>query len=829
MIKKYGMKKTELAKKIKDGYVFVDGGMGTLLQDKGLEPGEFPERWNIIHPEIITEVHKSYLAAGCNIVTANTFGANILKFEEDELKQIIFAAVENAKKACTKEDQYVALDIGPTGKLLKPLGDLEFEKAVEIFAASVCIGTEAGADLIIIETMNDSYEMKASVLAAKENSDLPICATNAYDGSGKLVTGATPKAMVALLEGLGVDALGVNCSLGPEEMMPVVKELTKYASLPVIVSPNAGLPRVQDGRTVYDVGPQEFAESMTKIAGLGARILGGCCGTTPEHIARMINAVSTTTPKPLSEKNITLVSSYTHAVEFGIRPILIGERINPTGKKKLQNSLINHEMEYILNQAILQEEAKADILDVNVGLPEINEPELMEDLVKEIQAVSALPLQIDTSSSKAMERALRCYNGKAMVNSVNGKNEVMEEIFPLVKKYGGVVIGLLLDENGIPETTEGRFKIAEKIYKKAAEYGISKKNIILDPLAMTISTNEMAAKTVLETIRHISNELGGLTSLGVSNISFGLPERSLLNSSFLLMAMEEGLSAAIINPLSLEMMEAYFSFLALSGLDANCGKYIDFATRMALAQNHSILSRNAAFSQNQDSSHPALFSSDDKERTRERTGDDELKYAVIKGLKEQAGKITDKLLKEGDDPLSIIDKKLIPALNDVGKSYEEKTIFLPQLLMSSEAAKAAFSVLRDYMAQKGMGSKKKGKFVIATVKGDIHDIGKNIVKAILENYDFEVFDLGKDVPPELVMETVVREHAPIVGLSALMTTTVPSMEETIRMLKKDAPWCKTIVGGAVLNQKYADMIGADYYAKDAMETVRIAEEILKVQ
>lgn len=802
----------------------MDGGMGTLLQERGLKAGEYPEIWNLTHPDVVSSIHKAYLEAGSDIITTNTFGANILKFDKNECKDIVFAAVENAKSACFKKDQFIALDIGPTGKLLEPLGNLEFERAVDIFAQTISLGAKAGADLIIIETMNDSYEMKAAVLAAKENCDLPIFATNAYDKTGKLMTGASPNAMVALLEGLNVDALGINCSLGPEEMLGVVDELLRYASIPVIVNPNAGLPRVEGDKTIYDVGPESFTKSMIKIASMGARILGGCCGTTPEHIRRMVSVLKNTAPRPLYDKNITLVSSYTHAIEFGKRPILIGGGINPTGKKRLEQALIAEDMGYIVKQAISQEASSADLLDVNTGVPSVDESKLLKMSVKEIQAVSSLPLSLDSSDPLALQKALRVYNGKPMINSVNGKKEVMAEIFPLAKKYGGLIVGLLLDENGIPETPGGRIKIAEKIYDTATLYGIAKKDIILDPLVMTISSEKSASRIVLETVKRIKEDLKGRTLLGISNISFGLPERDFLNASFFLMAMDMGLDAAIINTGSLRMMEIFYSFLALNELDENCASYIDFATGERVRKRNELLKGNAVLS---NTLPKPDFINNTKSKRASTKKDSDLNNAIKKGLKDEARSLTRKLLSQGEKPLSIIDNKLIPALNEIGKDFEKNNIFLPQLLMSSEAAREVFSILKEYMEAHGEKQDKKGKFVIATVKGDIHDIGKNIVKAILENYDFEVFDLGKDVPAKTIVDKVIKEHAPIVGLSALMTTTVPNMEETIKALRKDAPWCKIIVGGAVLTKKYADMIGADFYAKDAMETVRLAEQILK--
>ncbi len=789
---------------IKNKLLFFDGGMGTLLQKRGLRPGELPEMWNLERANDITDIHLEYLNAGANIITTNTFGANVLKMSEAVLGSVVKAAVANAKKAIElsgkTKDSFVALDIGPCGRLLKPLGDLDFEDAVEIFAKTVRAGAGEGADLILIETMNDLYETKAAVLAAKENSDLPIFVTNAYDTTEKLMTGASPEAVCATLEGLGVSAIGINCSFGPRQMLPIVKRLTAVSSLPVIVNPNAGLPCLKDGKTTYDITPDEFADVMEEIAESGAQILGGCCGTTPEYISRVTEKLKSFKPVAVTQKNISVISSYTHAVEFGKKPVLIGERINPTGKKLFKEALRNHDIDYVLNVGIKQEEAGVDVLDVNVGLPEVDEVSLMAEVVSKLQSVTNLPLQIDTTNPEAMDKAMRLYNGKPMVNSVSGKKESMDSVFPLVKKYGGLVVALTLDENGIPETAEGRALIADKIYRKAAEYGIERKDIIVDTLAMTISADKDSAQTTLEALSMI-NEKGGLTSLGVSNISFGLPSREFINGAFFTMALTKGLSAAIINPHSVEMIKSYRSFMALSGYDDNCSSYIDFASKITVSETV----KTHRESSNEDSADP-------------------LQNAIIKGLESSAYASCKKLLEE-KTPLDVINSHIVPALDVVGKGFENKTIFLPQLLISAEAAKAAFSAVREAMAAKGEKNEKKCRFVIATVHGDIHDIGKNIVKALLENYGFDVIDLGKDVSPDRVRDAVVESKAPIVGLSALMTTTVPAMEETVKLVREAAPDVKIVVGGAVLTKEYADTLGADKYAADAMEAVRYAEEI----
>ena len=795
--------------------LFFDGGMGTLLQEKGLAPGELPETWNISRPEVIKEIHKRYIEAGSDIVLTNTFGANALKFHAEgcSLEDIVKTAVDLAKKAADEADTissghsgisgrkrtvYTALDIGPTGKLLKPMGDLDFETAYEAFREVMVWGEEAGADLIHIETMSDTYELKAAVLAAKENTSLPVFATAIFDERRKLLTGADVPSVIALLEGLRVDALGINCGMGPEQMLPVVEEYIKYSSLPVIVKPNAGLPKQRDGHTYYDVSPGEFAGYMGKIVSMGACVIGGCCGTTPDHIQAMTNFCRRLDIIPPSEKNDTIVSSYGQSVFLGKGSKIIGERINPTGKKKCKQALKDHDLEYILREGIAQQDNGAHILDVNVGLPDIDEISMMKETVQALQSVVNLPLQIDTVDAAAMEAALRIYNGKAMVNSVSGKQESMDKVFPLIRKYGGVVIGLTLDEAGIPGDAEGRVRIAERIISEAAKYGIKKKDIVIDALAMTISSEPDGAKVTLETLRRLRDDLNVNTVLGVSNISFGLPARPVVNAAFYTMAMMNGLSAGIINPSSEDMMKAWYAYHALMGLDANCESYIDHYSNVQTA--------NAAPSENGRKTAVSL------------------RESIEKGLKEDAALITSEL-SETQEPLGIINTELIPALNHVGDGFEAGTLFLPQLLMSAEAAKSAFAILKDKMDKSGEVQEKIGTIILATVKGDIHDIGKNIVKVLLENYSFDVIDLGKDVAPEQIVDMVLDKNVKLVGLSALMTTTVVSMEETIRMLREQAPQCKVMVGGAVLNQEYADMIGADFYGKDAMQSVRYAQEL----
>ncbi|MDD2981308.1 MAG: homocysteine S-methyltransferase family protein, partial [Hespellia sp.] len=782
--------------------LFFDGGMGTLLQEKGLLPGELPEKWNIEHAEDIIEIHQRYFEAGSQIVLTNTFGANAIKFQEGAfpLEKILSAAVCNAKTAagrCEREDCYVALDIGPTGKLLKPMGDLKFEDAYEVFKEVVQIGAAQGVDLIHIETMSDTYELKAAVLAAKENSDLPVFATLIFDERGKLLTGADVPSVVAMLEGLRVDALGINCGLGPIQMMPVIEQILEYASIPVIVKPNAGLPVQKDGQTCYDITPDEFAEEMKQIAGKGAAVIGGCCGTTPEHIRKMAAICQEISLPHREEKHRTIVSSYGRSVELGTGSKIIGERINPTGKKKFKQALKDHDLEYILKEGIIQQEKGAHILDVNVGLPDIDEPAMMKEVVERLQSVTNLPLQIDTVDIEAMESAMRIYNGKPMINSVNGKQESMDAVFPLVKKYGGTVVALTIDEEGIPSTAQGRLAIAKKIIAEAATYGIDRKDIVVDVLTMTISSEPAGALTTLEALRLVREQCQVNTVLGVSNISFGLPSRPIINANFYTMAMQQGLSAGIINPNSEEMMQSYYSYHALMNLDENCGQYIEkYAGGTA------------------------------EKKPLPTVKELSLQDTIEKGLKEEALRITRQLV-QNMQPLDIINQYLIPALDVVGKGFEKGTVFLPQLLMSAESAKASFAVLKDAFAASGAEEEAKEKIVLATVKGDIHDIGKNIVKVLLENYSFDVIDLGKDVDPDLIVDTVIAEGVRLVGLSALMTTTVVNMKDTIAKLKAKAPDCKIMVGGAVLNQEYADMIGADFYGKDAMQSVYYAQNLFQ--
>lgn len=805
----------KIREKLGKEILFFDGAMGTILQSRGLKTGEIPETWNILQPEKIKQVHKEYLLAGANVINANTFGVNTFKCRNMEysVEQLVSAGIGLVKDAIVEvreelvaqgkkeeelSDMYTALDIGSLGKLLKPLGEIAFEDAYQAFKEIIIAGDKAGADVILIETVSDSYEIKAAVLAAKENSDLPVVVTMIFDENGKLLTGGDVASVTAMLEGLGVDAIGFNCGLGPEQMLKLLPELTACCSIPIVMNPNAGLPSVVNGKTVFNVEPEEFAQQVKLLVENGASVVGGCCGTTPAHIRELVATCKDMTLQPVTDKNLTVVSSYNHAVYFTRKPLIIGERINPTGKSKFKQALRDHDMEYIYKEGLTQEEKGAHILDVNVGLPEIDEPQLMEEAITGIQAIIDLPLQIDTSDPIAMERALRCYNGKPMLNSVNGKKESMESVFPLAKKYGAVVVCLCLDESGIPETVEGRLTIAEKIVKTAESYGIPKKNLVMDALVMTISTGKDNALITLEALRRIRYEMGIHTVLGVSNISFGLPERGKVTTTFFTMAMQNGLSAGIVNPSSEQLMSAYYSFNALIGEDDQCMEYIEKCGNTTEQPKAAESNKSGALT---------------------------LDEAIIKGLTESAYQAAMKLLEEGNDSLAIINDKLIPALDVVGKGFEEKKMFLPQLLMSADAAKASFDAIKKVLSVSGKKSESKGKIVIATVKGDIHDIGKNIVKTLLENYGFDMIDLGKDVEPEMILKTVQENDIRLVGLSALMTTTVVNMEETIKLLREHNVNCRVMVGGAVLTQEYADMIGADFYSKDAMGSVRYANEL----
>ena len=782
------MDKKSIKELIRERRVYLDGGCGTMLQKRGLKSGEPPELWNITHPEEIVRLHKEYLSAGSDIIASNTFGVNPLKHEN--YTELLDAALSCAKAALSEyKGRYLALDIGPTGRLLAPYGDLEFEEAVAAFSKVIEYSKDR-VDLILIETMNDSYETKAALLAAKESCSLPVFVTNVYSEKQTLMTGADAVTMAAVLEGMGADAIGLNCSLGPELMLPIVNTLANVTDLPIIVKPNAGLPQIINGVTVFDNDAEKFSDAVVKLAEAGASIIGGCCGSEPEYIRKSIEKTSFIPLPEFEEKNITLFSSYTHSVVVGDKPVLIGERINPTGKSKLKAALREKNINYVLGEAIRQVEAGVHALDVNAGLPDIDEKEILKRCVCELQGVTDVPLQIDTADPIALEAAMRIYNGKPLVNSVNGKKESMESVFPLVKKYGGVLIALTLDENGIPDSAKGRVAIAERIISRAGEYGIKKKDIIVDPLALTISSDPASAKITLDAIRMLKDK-GINTSLGVSNISFGLPSREIINSAFFSQALLCGLSCAIMNPFSEGMMNSYYAYNALSGKDSACSEYISYA------------SGKTDTLQKPSQQNMTLYD------------------CIVNGLSGNAESIARELVLTKDG-LDIINTEIIPALNKIGDMFEKGKAFLPQLLMSADASSSAFSVIKEAMP-KGSSSAERG-IVLATVKGDIHDIGKNIVRTLLESYGFTVYDLGRDVPPQDVLEAVKKYSCRLVALSALMTTTVPAMEDTVRLLHSYDKNIKVMVGGAVLTREYADMIGADGYSPDAMGVVRFAEE-----
>ncbi|NLZ53741.1 MAG: dihydropteroate synthase [Thermoanaerobacteraceae bacterium] len=778
------------------GFLIFDGAMGTMLQTYGLKAGQPPESYNILHPEIIERIHREYLAAGADVITTNTFGANRYKLEEHslDLKQVIKSGVEIALKAA--RDMLVALDLGPIGLLMEPHGTLAFEEAYEIFKEQIIAGAQAGADLILIETMSDIYEVKAAILAAKENCRLPIFCTMTFDRDGRTLTGTDPLTMVNIVQGLGVDALGLNCSLGPKEILPLIEDIVKFSKVPVIAQPNAGLPKVINGKTLFDIEPKEFAEYAKALAEKGVTILGGCCGTNPNHIKALKEELTHLKPVKRKIRKITAASSSSKTVILDQAITVIGEKLNPTGRKALKTALKNHDIDYVLREAVKQRDAGAHILNINTGLPEINEKAAMIKVVKEIQSIINLPLQIDSGKKDVIEAAVRIYNGKPIINSVSGKRRVMEDIFPIAKKYGACVVCLTLDEKGIPEKAEDRLKIAEKIVKTAEEYGIAKEDLIIDCLVITASAQQEEVKETVKALRLVKEKLGVKTTLGISNVSHGLPERKLLNRTFLAMTLAAGLDAPILDPLDKEMIATINAFNVLWGNDDYAKNYIATygSTRKSLA--------------------PTVKSPDIN-----------LQDIVINGLKEEA-LLKIKAMLEIMSSTKIIDDYLIPSLDIVGRKYEEGEIFLPQLIQSAETVKKAFDEIKNHMAQSSGEKMKisKGKIILATVRGDIHDIGKNIVKILLENYGFEVIDLGKDVPEEEIVRRVKQENVPLVGLSALMTTTAMNMASTIKALRDEGLKCRVMVGGAVLNEEYANSIGADYYGKDAQEAVKIAQK-----
>lgn len=794
----------------KNQIIMLDGGMGTMLQAAGVPMGKVPEALNVTHGEAVIDIHRQYIEAGADIIYANTFSANRYKlgYSDYSVEELVTAGVVNAKKAAaaSERDVAVALDVGPIGELMEPNGSLKFEDAYDMFKEMMTVGAKAGADLIVIETSTDLLEMKAAVLAAKENTSLPVFSTMTFEKNGRTFTGVTVEAAALTLTGLGVDAVGINCSLGPDDIYPLAQKLVEWTPLPVIIKANAGLPNLNSGG--YDISAGQFAEQMDKFMDLGVQIIGGCCGTTPEYIREMKKMLSRRAAegkradRPAFVRRAAVCSS-TQVVEIdGVR--VIGERINPTGKKLFKEALLNHNIGYILTQGISQVEAGAHILDVNVGLPKIDEAGLMVEVIKELQGVVDVPLQIDSSHAGVIESGLRIYNGKPIVNSVNGETAVMEKIFPLVKKYGAAVVGLTLDEKGIPLLAEERYAVAERIVRKAESYGIPKEDIYIDCLTLTASAQQKEVVETLKAMQLVKERLGVKTVLGVSNISFGLPKREFVNVAFLTLAMAHGLDLPIINPNVSAMMAAIDSFNVLYNRDEGSRFYVDKYSKIVEAE------------KNAQSAVSSVKPSDTKS----------LEYAVLNGIREYAADATRELL-EIRPAMEIVNEILIPALDKVGADFESGKLFLPQLIQSATTAQEAFDVLKEYMSgQKDAGTVSKGKVIIATVKGDIHDIGKNIVKVVMENYGYEMIDLGKDVPIEKVVEAVQQTGAKLVGLSALMTTTVVSMEETIRAIHEAGCDCKIWVGGAVLTEDYARQIGADFYAKDAKQSVDIAKSIL---
>ena len=774
----------------------LDGAMGTVLQQRGLPPGGQPELLNLTEPGLLASVYREYVAAGSQVVYANTFGANGLKLSKSghSVAEVVRAAITVAREAVAGTGTLVALDVGPLGELLEPMGTLTFERAYDLFREMMEAGAGAGADLIAIETMTDLYETKAALLAAKEATTLPVLVTMSFEADGRTFTGCTVASMAHTLEGLGADAIGLNCSLGPDKLAPLLKELCEHTRLPVVAKPNAGLPDPVDGH--YDMGPEEFAQALLPCVEAGVSIVGGCCGTSPDYIRALSAALAGKQPGQRRYRETGFIcSAVTPTPLTGVR--VIGERINPTGKKRFQQALLEEDLDYILDVAVQQEDAGADILDVNVGYPGVDEVAMLPKVVKKLQSAVSLPLQLDSSNPDALEAGLRVYNGKAAVNSVNGEPEVLDRVLPIVKKYGAAVVGLTLDKGGIPQTAEERVDIARRILEAALSYGIPKENVWIDCLTLTVSAQQEQARETLKAVRMVREELGLQVVLGVSNISFGLPNRALVTQNFLIQAMGAGLTLPIINPNQKEIMDAVAAFRVLSGEDAGCRDYV------------------ARFAGEPPAAKPAVSGSSDM------TLDD----AILRGLKADAGRLAVEALRT-ESELSLVETHLIPALDRVGEDYERGKVFLPQLLSAAQAAQAVFDVIRSSIAAKGGAPVKKGKLVVATVQGDIHDIGKNIVKTVLENYGYEVLDLGRDVPPETVLNTVREQDIRLVGLSALMTTTLKSMEATIALLRQEGLDCKVMVGGAVLTPEYAAQIGADYYAKDAKESVDVARKVL---
>ncbi len=781
--------------------VFCDGGMGTVLQSLGLPAGKRADSWSIEEPEKVKSVHRAYLDAGCDIITANTFGAATDGAYSAE--QIVTAGMKIVREAIAESgrDALAALDISTTAQLLEPLGEMTFEEAYARFARVVRCGALNGADLILIETMTDPYEIKAALLAAKENSALPVGVTFTVDESGRLLNGADIVTAAAQIESLGADFVGLNCGFGPDKMVELAPTLLGFTRLPVLMNPNAGLPTVINGQTTYTLSPADFAQRIAELVRLGCAAVGGCCGTTPAHLKAVVDTCRNMPLRlPDNAARASFVSSRTQTVFFQNKTILIGERLNPTGKPRLKEALLSGNFAYLCEEAVRQERAGADVLDVNVGVSGIDEPNALAHAVKTVQSVSQLPLQIDTGDYAALEKALRLYCGKPLINSVNGSEESLCHVLPLAKKYGAMLVCLTLDEKGIPDTAQGRTAIAERIIRRCDEIGISRENIIVDPLAMTVSTDGESAVKTLSAVDDIRHRLGVHTVLGVSNISFGLPCREKVNAAFFAAAMQRGLSAGIINPMSGAMMDAYYTQNVLSGADEGCAAYI--AGYADAAQEQAALAP----------------------RKKQGEAVEGLAAAVINGMADQACRFTEQLLAD-TDPLAVINDHLVPALDEVGRRFEEKKLFLPQLLNAAKTASACFEVIKQRLQASGEQQQKKAKVILATVKGDVHDIGKNIVKVLLENYGYEVIDLGKNVEPAVIVDCCLAQHAPLVGLSALMTTTLPAMAETVRLLRNKCD-CRIMVGGAVLTEEYAREIGADHYGRDAMSAVRYAETLV---
>lgn len=779
----------DIQKLLQQGILIFDGAMGTMLQNNGLPTGELPEKYNITHPEVVRKIHTEYVQAGSQVISTNTFQANPLKIKgEISFQEAIVSGVSLAKLAGAP---YVALDIGPLGQLMEPMGTLSFEEAYQLFAQQMIVGEQAGADCILLETFSDLLEMKAAILAAKENTSLPVLCSLTYQQDGRTFLGCDPLTATLTLQGLGIDAFGVNCSLGPYELTGIVEKILEYSQIPVMVQANAGLPRIEGERTLYDITATEYGEAVGKLIEMGVGIVGGCCGTTPEYIRQLHQRYSNHSYVPPVPRLVTGVTSGSQSVILDDGIAVIGERINPTGKKKLKEALRNNQLDYVVGEAIDQTEAGSDILDVNVGLPEIDEPAVLCKVIQAVQSVSGLPLQIDSSDPTAIEAGVRVYNGRPLINSVNGKQESMQRIFPIAKKYGAAVVCLTLDETGIPATAEGRFQIAKKILDTAISYGLRKEDLVIDCLVLTASAQQEQVLETLKAIQLVKRELNLKTVLGVSNVSFGLPSREILNATFLAAAFGVGLDAPIMNPLSTRYMEVVDAYRVLNGKDKDAQQYLKkhSGQQQVLPQSTSQLN---------------------------------LQTMILQGRKDESGQKVAQMLGEGIPALQIIDYEFVPALNLVGERFEKGSLFLPQLMQSAEAVKAGFEVIKDQMRNQGEQRQYKGKILLATVEGDIHDIGKNIVKMILENYSYQVIDLGKDVPIEKVVQTIRDENIKLAGLSALMTTTVKSMKATISAAKEAGLDCSFMVGGAVLNPEYADFVGADYYAGDAMESVSIA-------